>query len=109
MPLEIGGLNFDPPTIGYLIGAAGCGSAIFQAIYFAKIVRYLGERRLFILAISGLVPIFTIIPLASIVAKHWGSRSVGVWILLVSLVALLALLDMAYGETRVAHRLGLAH
>ena len=47
MPFDIGGLDLDPPKIGYSIGSYGAGSAVFQAFYFAHIVRYLDERRIF--------------------------------------------------------------
>lgn len=97
MPLHIGGLSFDPPSIGYIIGAEGAAAAIFQAFYFARIVNYFGERRIFIYAISLFIPIFLSFPLINATALRFGNQSGQVWFLIAILLAMLALMDMAYG------------
>lgn len=97
MPLEIGGLNLSPPTIGCIIGSYGAASAIFQAIYFARIIRRWGERTVFIVAVSTFMPIFLLLPLINFVARTWGQMSFGVCILVGSLLVMIALMDMAYG------------
>ncbi|KAF8150913.1 major facilitator superfamily domain-containing protein [Crassisporium funariophilum] len=97
MPLEIGGLDLSPPTIGYIIGSYGAGSAIFQAMYFARIVRYWGERRVFITAMSTFTPVFLLFPMINFAARGWGQLSIPVWILVAWLLAMLAFMDMAYG------------
>ena len=97
MPLDIGGLNLSPPIIGCIIGSYGAASAIFQAIYFARIVRRWGERRLFIVSMSTFVPVFLLLPLINFVARGWGQLSFGVCILLGILLIMIALMDVAYG------------
>ena len=97
MPLEIGGLNLSPPIIGYIIGSNGAASAIFQAIYFARIVRRWGERRLFIVAMSTFLPVFLLLPLINFVAQGWGQLSFGVCFLLGILLIMIAFMDVAYG------------
>ncbi|KAF9532628.1 major facilitator superfamily domain-containing protein [Crepidotus variabilis] len=97
MPLEIGGLGFDPPKIGYIMGSYGAGSAIFQAIYFARVVRYFGERKVFIMAMTLFIPVFLSLPAINKMAVTFGTQSVAVWLLVVLLLACLALMDMAYG------------
>ncbi|KDR78787.1 hypothetical protein GALMADRAFT_244334 [Galerina marginata CBS 339.88] len=97
MPLEIGGLNMDPPAIGYIIGSYGAGSAIFQAFFFARIVRYFGEKRVFVAAMSTFIPVFLSFPMINILARSCGQQSIVVWLLITILLALLAFLDMAYG------------
>ena len=97
MPLEIGGLNLSPPIIGCIIGSYGAASAIFQAIYFARIVRRWGERRLFIVAMSTFMPVFLLLPLINFVARGWGQLSFGVWILVVILLIMIGLMDVGYG------------
>ena len=98
MPLDIGGLNFEPPSIGYIIGTYGAAGAIFQGFYFARIVNYFGARKIFIYAISLLIPIFLTFPLINTTALHFGNQSGQVWFLIVILLAMLALMDMAYGR-----------
>lgn len=97
MPLEIGGLNLSPPIIGYMIGSYGAASAIFYVIYFASIVRRWGERRVFIMAMSTFIPVFSLLPLINFVARGWGQLSFGVCILVGILLILIALMDVEYG------------
>ena len=96
MPLHIGGLNFDPPSIGYIMGAYGAG-VMFQAFYFARIVNYFGERKIFIYAISLFIPVFMSFPLINATALRFGNQSGQVWCLITILLVMLALMDMAYG------------
>ncbi|KAG5636012.1 hypothetical protein H0H81_009392 [Sphagnurus paluster] len=81
MPIEIGGLGFKPATIGYIMGSYGAFCGLFQACYFAKIIRCLGERKTFVLGISTFCPIFLLFPLMNISAKAVASapskRSLG--------------------------------
>jgi len=97
MPLEIGGLNFDPPRIGYIIGSCGAASAIFQAFYFSRIVRYLGARKVFMMSMSTLIPISLSFPLINKAALTFGIQSPVVWTLILILLSCLAFLDLAYG------------
>ncbi|PPQ80156.1 hypothetical protein CVT25_001449 [Psilocybe cyanescens] len=97
MPLEIGGLSYDPPAIGYIIGSYGAGSAIFQAFFFARIVRYFGEKRIFVASMSTFMPVFSLFPMINICALRFGQQSLAVWSLIAILLAMLAFLDMAYG------------
>jgi len=73
MPLEIGGLNLSPPIIGCIIGSYGAAGAIFQAIYFASIVRRWGERRVFIVAMSTFMPVFFTVALNQFCCPGMGS------------------------------------
>ena len=98
MPLEIGGLDLDPPKIGYIIGFNGIAGAIFQALYFAPIVRYFGERKVFIMAISTLLPIFLSLPVINMAAVILGKQSPVVWLIISVPLVCLAFLDLAYGK-----------
>jgi len=98
MPLEIGGLNLDPPAIGYIIGSYGAGSAIFQAFYFAKAIRRFGEKRVFVGGMSIFVPVFLLFPMINQAAQRFGQQSLPVLTLLFVLLCLLAVMDVAYGK-----------
>ncbi|EEB99589.1 hypothetical protein MPER_00706 [Moniliophthora perniciosa FA553] len=37
MPISLGGLNLPPSTIGYVLGAYGCVTGLFQAAFFARL------------------------------------------------------------------------
>lgn len=97
MPLEIGGLGFSPATIGYIMGSYGAFMGLFQALYFAKIIRYLGERRLFICGICSFIPLFALLPIINLTAQRSGV-STFVWICISSMLPLLAFMDMSFGQ-----------
>ena len=97
IPLDIGGLDFSPSTIGYIIGSLGMVDATFQVFFFSRIVRRWGERKVFIATMSTCIPIFLIFPLINFVARGRGQLSLGVWILIGFLLGLLILMNMAFG------------
>ncbi|KAG6807357.1 hypothetical protein H0H92_007876 [Tricholoma furcatifolium] len=96
MPLTIGGLGFDPATIGYVMGFYGICTGIFQALFFAKIVRRMGERAVFVAGISVMAPIFALFPLISITAHYYGVTTF-TWACLILMVLLMVVMDMAFG------------
>ena len=96
MPIEIGGLGFDPRRIGYILGAKRAVPATFMATYFSKIVRYLGDRQTYILAISTLPFIWALFPVMSLCARHFGI-STSVWTGIVLWIVLRMSADMAFG------------
>ncbi|GLB44900.1 putative major facilitator superfamily protein [Lyophyllum shimeji] len=96
MPLEIGGLAFKPATIGYIMGSYGALCGLFQASSFARIIRWLGERRVFILGISTGLPIFALFPIMSISAKSYGVNAF-TWTCIAVLLILMVFMDMSFG------------
>jgi hypothetical protein len=97
MPLEIGGFNLDPPTIGWIIGIYGTSSAVFQALYFSRIVDYLGVRKVFLLSTSMYLIIFSSFPAINIAALMFGNHSILAGLLILSLLVALSIMDSAYG------------
>ncbi|KAF9007525.1 major facilitator superfamily domain-containing protein [Cyathus striatus] len=96
MPIEFGGLGFTPPTIGYIMGAYGAGTGLYQALFFSKIIRRFGERRIFILGIMSFFPVFLLFPATSLIAQRYGI-TIFVYLLITLLLCILAFMDMAYG------------
>lgn len=97
MPIELGGLDLDPATIGYVMGLYGAGTGAFQIVFFAKLVRRFGTRRVFIMSMISFIPVFMIFPMVSFVAKKW-AVSWGVWVLVTLILFLLFFMDTAYGK-----------
>ncbi|KAG6906073.1 hypothetical protein DXG01_016037 [Tephrocybe rancida] len=96
MPLDIGGLGFTPATIGYIMGAYGCFTGLLHAFTFAKIVRYVGERRLFIFSLSTFLPLFMLPPIMSISAERFGVNWF-TWVCIGIMIVLLAFMVMGFG------------
>ena len=99
MPIEIGGLGFDPRRIGYVLGAYRAVAAIFMATYFSNIVRYLGERRTYILSMATFHLLWVLFPVLNLCARHYGI-STSVWTGIVLWAIPTASTDMAYGPFR---------
>ena len=97
MPIKIGGLGFDPRRIGYILGTYQAVTAVFMATYFPKIVRYLGERRTYVHAISTFPLLWVILPVMNLYARHSGI-STGVWSGIVLWIVPKTSTDMAFGS-----------
>jgi len=97
MPIEIGGLGFDPGRIGYILGVYRAVTAGLMATYFSTIVRYLGERRTYVLAISTFTLLWVLFPVMNLCARHSGI-STGVWIGIFIWIVLKTSADMAFGS-----------
>ncbi|KAF8220945.1 MFS general substrate transporter [Tricholoma matsutake] len=95
MPIDLGGLGFSPARIGYIIGSAGAITGLFQALLFAKIVRCLGERFVFLVGMCSYLPAFMALPIMSFYAHRFGVTIV-VWIIIATVIALMTLMDMSY-------------
>lgn len=95
--VEIGGLGLSPPIIGYLWGGYGAATGIFSVLFFAKILRYIGEKRVFFFGMISFVPIFILMPITSICARMWGVGPL-VWSLVMLQLSMMVLMDMSYGS-----------
>ena len=96
MPLEIGGLGFDPATIGYIIGYYGAFLGGFQVLFFPRVVRHFGVKRVFVSGMTCYLPAFVLFPIMSYFAQRSGVTVI-VWTCIFAMFPLLAITDMAYG------------
>ena len=97
MPIEIGGLGFEPRRIGYILGVYRAVTAVFMATYFSKIVYYLGERRTYILSMSALQLLWVLFPVMNLYARHSGI-SFSVWTGIVLWIIPTTATEMALGS-----------
>ena len=100
MPIAMGGLGLNPVSIGYIMGLYGASTGAFQVLFFSKLVRRFGTRRVFIMTMATFVPAFLIFPLISLVAKKWGV-STGVWLLVGWFLFMRCFMDTAYGTLKI--------
>lgn len=61
MPIELGGLNFNPATIGYILSGYRAFTAFFLIICCPRIVHHLGGRQAFRLAIYSTMVAWVVI------------------------------------------------
>lgn len=71
-PIHLGGLGMLPATIGVFLGGFGLLNGIVQALFFAKLVRRVGLRRIFLTCVFCFVPLFAMFPVISHFAREWG-------------------------------------
>ena len=69
-PVEFGGLNFSPVSIGLWISLSGCMEGIFQFSVFPRVVARFGMRRVFVSSIAIATVIFAMFPLENLVIRH---------------------------------------
>lgn len=100
MPIAMGGLGLNPVRIGYIMAFYGAGTGTFQVLFFSRLVRRFGTRRVFIMTMATFVPAFLIFPLISLVAKKWGV-STGVWLLVGWFLFMRFFMDTAYGTLKI--------
>jgi MFS family permease len=99
MPIAMGGLGLNPVSIGYIMAFYGAGTGTFQVLFFSRLVKRFGTRRVFIMTMATFVPAFLIFPLISLAAKKWGV-STGVWILVGWFLFMRFFMDTAFGTLK---------
>jgi hypothetical protein len=75
-PVEFGGLNLSPASIGLGMSVHGCMGGIFQFAVFPRLVARFGPRWVFVASIAICTVIFAMFPLENLVLRHAiGDRS----------------------------------
>ena len=97
MPLEIGGLGFDPATIGYITGCYGAFTGGFQAMFFATIIRHFGVKKVFVSGVISYLLAFVLFPIMSYFARRSGVTAI-VWTCILAMFPLILMMDLAYGS-----------
>lgn len=81
--IDIGGLGFDPFTIGIIQGVGGFVGGIIQIFTFPYMHRKLGSKKLYICSYSMYFVIFALFPLNSFVTKRAGEAAAATWALVI--------------------------
>ncbi|KAG9309479.1 major facilitator superfamily domain-containing protein [Chiua virens] len=80
MPIEMGGLNLQPPTIGVILAVFGISGALLQLLFFPPMHDWLGAKNTFLVAVSLSFPMIALFPVINAVARVYGIGSF-VWLL----------------------------
>jgi MFS family permease len=81
-PVEFGGLDMSPASIGLCMSAFGCVDGLFQFAVFPHLVRRFGLRRVFVTCVSACAVVIVMFPLENLVMRHAvrvGGSTVTVW------------------------------
>ncbi|KAG2151375.1 MFS general substrate transporter [Suillus clintonianus] len=96
-PTYLGGLGFDPASIGSWLALFGIVDGVFQAFFFAKIVDWIGPKRLFCVSASCYVPVMAMFPIISWLLRARGEVDGTVMFALLCQLVMAVIWDMGYG------------
>ncbi|KAI0250883.1 MFS general substrate transporter [Lactifluus subvellereus] len=97
-PIEFGGLDMSPASIGLWISAYGVMDGIFQFAFFPRIVGRFGPRLVFLTSIAAYAIIYTMFPFENLALRHAavGGPTVIVWLLVFLQLWSLGVSNMGY-------------
>lgn len=82
--VSLGGLGFDPRTIGLIMGGMGLMNGLIISIFLERMVHKYGARKVYVTAYKGMLFVFPAYPLLNWLAvKAGGQANWSVWLLLV--------------------------
>ena len=99
-PIEFGGLNLSPLSIGLWTSAFGCISGILQFVVFPRAVGRFGLRSVFVAGVAMCAVVFAMFPLENLVLRHsfGGRQNVTSWILILLQLGSLSINKMGFGK-----------
>ncbi|KAG2365002.1 MFS general substrate transporter [Suillus spraguei] len=96
-PTYLGGLGLTPSRIGLCMAIFAMANGIFQALFLAKIVDWVGPKRLFTVSVSCFTPAVLMFPVMSWLIHTRGMVDYTIAFALISQLVLMVVWDMAYG------------
>ncbi|KAG1748656.1 major facilitator superfamily domain-containing protein [Suillus lakei] len=96
-PIYLGGLGFDPSSIGSWLALFGIMDGAFQALLFAKLVDWLGPKRLFLMSVSSYVALMVVLPIMSWLVRARGGVDYIVTLALLCQLVLTVIWGMGFG------------
>jgi MFS family permease len=96
-PTYFGGLGFSPSSIGSWLALFGVMNGLTQALFFPRMVDWIGPKRLFCFSVSCFAPIMAIFPIMSWIVHASGAGDHAITFALLAQLALIAIWDMAFG------------
>ena len=98
-PVEYGGLNLSPASIGLWASLYGGMDGICQFFCFTHLISRFGHRRVFVFSIVSSAVILAIFPFENLAAvAGGGSPNMAVWLLVIVQLLSYCVFDMGYGE-----------
>ncbi|KAG2132983.1 major facilitator superfamily domain-containing protein [Suillus clintonianus] len=95
-PIELGGLGFDPITIGLWMGTFGIVNGVVQTIIFPPLINKFGPKTIFRFCEACFIPIFALFPITNMIACQYGINRL-VWFSLTCSLVLGIFVDMSFG------------
>jgi hypothetical protein len=97
-PIDLGGLNLRPTSIGLWLSAYGCLNGVLQFALFPRVVGRLGPGRVVLASIIAYVIIYTMFSFENLAARHGGGTNATVWLFVILQLASICITDMGFSE-----------
>lgn len=98
-PVEFGGLDFRPASIGSWMSVSGCMNGFFQFAIFPHVIGRYGLRPVLVVSIAVYTVIFAMFPLENLVLRHAvGGPNPMIWLLILLQLGLLSIHKMGFGK-----------
>lgn len=104
--VPLGGLGFDPRTIGLIMGSMGLANGLIISLFLARVVDKYGARTVYATAYKGMLFVFPAYPLLNWLAvRAGGHANWSVWTLLVLQLFCASAPYACYGQSIFSSRL----
>ncbi|KAF8491346.1 MFS general substrate transporter [Russula emetica] len=102
-PIDLGGLNLRPASIGLWLSAYGCLNGVLQLALFPRVVGRLGPGRVVLASIVAYVIIYAMFSFENLAARHaisahGGGTNATVWLFVVLQLASICITDMGFNS-----------
>ncbi|KAI9455164.1 MFS general substrate transporter [Lactarius psammicola] len=95
-PVEYGGLNLSPASIGSWLSVYGSIGGVFQFLFFSHFVSCFGLRRVFVFSIVSCAAIYAIFPFENLAVMAGDGPNLVVWLLIVLQLSSWCIFDMGH-------------
>ena len=96
-PTYLGGLEFTPSTIGSWLAIFAIIDGSLQALLFARVVDWLGPKRLFCFSVLCFTPVMIAFPILSWLVHTRGNSDVAITLALLGQLTMMVIWDFAFG------------
>ena len=98
-PVEFGGLNLRPVSIGSWMSVYGCMNGLFQFAIFPRVIGRFGLRPVLVVSVAVYTVIFAMFPLENLVLRHAvGGPHMTIWLLILLQLGLLSIHKMGFSK-----------
>ena len=97
-PVEYGGLNLSPASIGLWLSLYGGMNGFVQLIFFPQFVDRFGPRLVYVSSLVSCAVIYTIFPFENLAVLVGGGPNIIVWLLMFLQMSSLCIFDMGYSR-----------
>ena len=98
-PVEYGGIDLSPATIGLWLSLYGAMDGIFQFVFFSHFINRFGRRRVFVFSVLSTAVILAIFPFENLAVGAGGGPNLIVWLLIVLQLSSYCVFDMGYSKS----------